>query len=75
MATARTVIAFPRVSYYPRSTISFIHGDDDASRRIVVCVVVYSCGLLFSSATPAIERSFRRVFSFTSLYVYEQRSR
>lgn len=39
MAAARTVIAFPRVSYYPRSTTPFIHGDD--ASRVVVCVVVY----------------------------------
>lgn len=39
MAAARTVIAFPRVSYYPRSTIPFIHGDD--ASRVIVCVVVY----------------------------------
>lgn len=37
MAAARTVITFPRISYYPRSTTPFIHGDD--ASRVIVCVV------------------------------------
>lgn len=60
MAAARTVIAFPRVSYYPCSTTPFIHGDD-AGR-----VVVYGSPRALSSSTPAIRRPFRRLLSFTS---------
>lgn len=60
MAAARTVIAFPRVSYYPRSTTPFIHGDD-ASRRVRRRVQA-AAGLFLLQH----RRSFRLVFSFTS---------
>lgn len=69
MAAARTVIAFPRVSYYPRSTTPFIRGDD--ASRCVRRRVRGRCGAL-SSSTPAIVPP-RLLFHF---YVYdEQRSR
>lgn len=69
MAAARTVIAFPRISYYPRSTTPFICGDD--ASRVVVCVVVYGPlpGPFFFNAGDQTIVPPRLLFHF---YVYDK---